>query len=83
MLTLKNMHREKRLPFTTFFQSARAAFIGIIAKTWTKDKILAVVQVGNQPYKGHTSNSVTEKHTQKKKTPIYDFFPVGESRLYW
>ena len=28
MLTLKNMHRKKRLPFTTFFQSARAAFIG-------------------------------------------------------
>ena len=28
MRTQKNMHRKRRLPFTTFFRSARAAFIG-------------------------------------------------------
>ena len=25
----------------------------------------------------------TEKDALKKKTPTYEFFPVGESRLYW
>ena len=24
-----------------------------------------------------------EEDAMKKKTPIYDFFPAGESRLYW
>ena len=25
----------------------------------------------------------TQEHALKKQTPTYDFFPVGESRLYW
>ena len=25
----------------------------------------------------------TKEHALKKETPIYDFFPVGESHLYW
>ena len=28
-------------------------------------------------------NAHKRKCTEKKKTPIYDFFPSGVSRLYW
>ena len=40
-----------------------------------------MTKTGKQSTKHHDKH--TEEDALKKKTPTYDFFPVGESRLYW
>ena len=40
-----------------------------------------MTKTGRQSTKHHEMH--TEEDALKKKTPTYDFFPVGESRLYW
>ena len=40
-----------------------------------------MTKTGRQSTRHHEMH--TQEHALKKKTPIYDFFPVGESRLYW
>ena len=40
-----------------------------------------MTKTGKQSTKHHEMH--TEEDAMKKKTPIYDFFLVGESRLYW
>ena len=40
-----------------------------------------MTKTGRQSTRHHEMH--TEEHALKKETPIYDFFPVGESRLYW
>ena len=40
-----------------------------------------MTKTGRQSSRHHEMH--TQEHALKKKTPIYDFFPVGESRLYW
>ena len=40
-----------------------------------------MTKTGRQSTKHHEMH--TEEDAMKKRTPIYDFFPVGENRLYW
>ena len=40
-----------------------------------------MTKTGRQSTRYHEMHTV--EHALKEKTPIYDFSPVGESRLYW
>ena len=40
-----------------------------------------MTKTGRQSTRHHEMH--TQDHALKKETPIYDFFPVSESRLYW